>query len=419
MEMKHRINRLRKRRAFFAWVFYPRFIKLLRPTLGLFLKNRYRMGSANARLIRGLKPPYVVLSNHGNFWDPFFVSAYIPYPIYWIASDAQFRGYLRYLLQLVGAVPKSKVVADIDTIHSIMEIRKNGGIIGIFPEGVRTWDGHFMGTIYATSKLIKLLKIPVVIPVIDGAYLAYPRWARNIRKGQVTVTFKRVIQPEEIRALSVDEIHAELESVLDYDVHRDQLAARVPFKGKRSAETLELTLFVCPACESVASMKSAGDQFFCRKCGYRVRYDEYGFLEKRSQRLFFPSVHEWNEWQLRFLRERFEKNLPDGRFNPFFSDSQVRVWMGFRSAPLKKLRFGRLTLYSDRIEFGSRRGERFVFPVRGVEGINVQHHERLEFYFEGSLFQFRFRRRGDSAYKYQEAVKILNGMEASRLSDRA
>jgi 1-acyl-sn-glycerol-3-phosphate acyltransferase len=381
--------------------------RILRLAIGSFLKSRYRLSSENRRVFRTIKPPYLVLPNHGSFWDPFFVSVLVPDPVYWIASDAQFRGLLRYALRLIGAIPKSKGVSDIETIRSIMDIRRRNGVIGIFPEGVRTWDGHSMGSVHATAKLIKLLKIPVVIPMLDGNYLSSPRWAESSRRGRVTVSFRKGFSPEEIASLSPDGILEKLDRLLEYDACRGRTGSPVPFLGRNLAESLELVLFVCPQCHGLVTLKSSDNILACRECGYRVVYNEFGFLEPRSGNRYFSTVHEWNEWQLSFLKDYFRDRYRAGLSQRFFDDRLVWVWMGYRSQPLRRLRVGRLSLYSDRILFTSINRTRFIFDIERIQGINVQHGERLEFYHDGRLFQFRFSGRGDSAYKWQETVKML------------
>lgn len=398
------------RRALIFRLFYPRIYRFLQLTVGTFLRYRYVVSASNRGVFAGLEAPYLVLPNHGSFWDPVFVSTYVPDPVYWIASDAQFRGAARYFLRLIGAVPKSKGVSDIETIRSIMDIRKRNGVIGIFPEGVRTWDGHSLPVIPATAKLIKLLKIPVIVPKISGAYLSFPRWARSFRKGQVSIAFQYAFTPAEIRESSVESIAERLNALLAHDAYQDELERPVPFVGHRLAESVERALFVCPDCRGIATLRSKDGILSCTACGYRVSYNEYGFFDKRSRHFYFASVHEWNDWQLGFLARTFRTEYVPGLEKPFFEDRAVCLWIGYRSRPLRKLRIGRMQLLSDRIVFTTLRRERIIFDIGSIVGINVQNKERLEFYLSGVLYQFRFTRRSASAYKWQESVCILKEM---------
>ncbi|MGP4071202.1 lysophospholipid acyltransferase family protein [Piscibacillus sp. B03] len=39
----------------------------------------------------GLKPPYVIIANHVNNWDPLFLNCYIDEPVCYIAGEPLFR----------------------------------------------------------------------------------------------------------------------------------------------------------------------------------------------------------------------------------------------------------------------------------------------------------------------------------------
>ncbi|HUX14187.1 MAG TPA: lysophospholipid acyltransferase family protein, partial [Spirochaetia bacterium] len=122
---------------------------VLRKSLGLYVCSSYRVRTKNFAVVRSLSSPYLILPNHMSFWDPFFLGALVPEPIYYVTSDANFRSrMLNYLLGLVGAIPKTKVLSDYETIRNILRVKRNGGIIGVYPEGRRTWDGTTLPLYY-------------------------------------------------------------------------------------------------------------------------------------------------------------------------------------------------------------------------------------------------------------------------------
>ena len=111
---------------------------------------------------------------------------YIKHQIFYIASDAVFRSlFFKFLVQLLGAIPKTKAQSDIDALKNIIRIKEDGNIIGIFPEGRRTWDGVTLPLVYSTSKLIRMLKVPVVTVVFKGGFFSQPRWGFHIQKGKI------------------------------------------------------------------------------------------------------------------------------------------------------------------------------------------------------------------------------------------
>ena len=85
----------------------------------------------------------------------------------------------------VQAIPKAQGKSDIETIRDISSALKGGGIVGLFPEGTRTWDGKMMDITSATAKLVRLFKVPTVFINIEGGFSKKPRWSHTERKGKV------------------------------------------------------------------------------------------------------------------------------------------------------------------------------------------------------------------------------------------
>ena len=132
----------------------------------------------------GMEPPYLVLSNHVTNWDPLYINCYVNEPICFVAAAPLFRNpLLKRVLDYTGAISKTKFKNDTSTVRSMLKAKKHRRVIGIFPEGNRTWDGRTEPLVYSTAKLVKLLDIPVVIVTIRGGYLSHPRWADKHRKG--------------------------------------------------------------------------------------------------------------------------------------------------------------------------------------------------------------------------------------------
>ncbi len=390
-----------------------KFNQFLKYTLGIFLTKRYGLRSENVRIFESVKPPYVLLPNHVCFWDPFFIANFVPDPVYYVISDLWLRmPIFRFLLSLVGAIPKSKAISDFETVRNIFSVKKKNGVIGIFPEGRRNWDGHTMPTLFATTKLIKALKLPVLIPILKGAFLALPRWSRSYRKGPVTVEFKFGFTVEELKEMSHEEIYEKLTKLVEYDEWDYQRDHMIPYKSRRRAERIELALFVCQSCRSIGSLRSSGARLLCEQCGHSVIYTEYGFFEEQHGKNRFSTIREWNLWQLDHLEELFTRHRKSDEDDPVFADGPAWVWMGYKRNPMKKLRTGTLALYVDRVEFTTLLKEKIVFPMDRIKGTNVQNKEKMEFYCDDHLYSFHFRDPSVSGYKWLVSLNILRGIEA-------
>lgn len=383
------------------------FLNMLKTVLGAYLRHKFNLSAENPEVC-GLQPPFLLLANHTNFWDPFLLSCYIPETVHYVASDEYFRNpLLNFLLRLVGAIPKSKFVSDQMTVMDILRVKRNGGVIGVFPEGKRNWDGRTDELLFATSKLVKHLKVPVVTALLQGAHLSFPRWARKPRRGRIVVRFENTLTSRDVEEMDAEAIHAALSRSLAYSDYGFQRAGRILFKGKKLAERLELYLFTCPHCHALCTMESKGNTFFCRSCGYAVTYGQDGRLTSQGDAACFETPGEWADWQRACLEKTLRAYTEGEAARPFFEDVDVTVRRGGRLIPLKKLSFGRMRLFHDRIEFVNLRRQRTDFPIGKISGLNVQYSNQFEFYCDRLLYRFSFRSQKTSAYKWVLAIRLL------------
>jgi len=65
----------------------PLFTRIVKPLIHLFLQHRYNTEIEDHVGVQNLQAPYFVVGNHVNYWDPFFVSVYLPHDVQWITSD--------------------------------------------------------------------------------------------------------------------------------------------------------------------------------------------------------------------------------------------------------------------------------------------------------------------------------------------
>ena len=383
---------------------FNRFLKLV---LGIYMRYLFGYSFFNEK-IKDLEPPYIVIANHTNFWDPFLLSMCIPSPVHFVASDAYFRNpALKFLLKYVGAIPKTKSVSDPQSIRYILSVAKSNGVIGIFAEGKRSWDGTTLPLLYPTAKLVKSLKIPVVSVLFKGACLSMPRWARHARKGELAMTCSQVFSSNAIKGLSVAEIYAGMTASLSHDEYAWQRGRMIPYKGRKQAERLELFLFRCPECKSTVHMKSHNDMFYCSSCNFTVKYDEYGFFKPVSGRLYFDSPREWNLWQIEALESEIHAKNSQPGADPVLEDVNVTGYSGGKSHPLELLHTGSLYLYCDRIIFKSPDGGNYSFELSEIYGLNVQYNDQMEFYYKKVLYRFGGGHGSISAYKWVMALEIL------------
>ena len=376
--------------------------KIIKKTLSPCLNKHFNV-SYHDEAIGGLKPPFVILANLLNNWDPFLLSFRIKAPVHFVTSVQQFRNpILRFLLGLAGSIPKTKSMSDSITIRGILNNIKSNRIVGIFPEGKRCWDGQTEEILYPTAKVLKKLNVPVVTVLFQGGYLSFPRWALNHRRGEIHLTYKLLLTTDEISKLSVDEIYDRICKELDINEMNWQAQKMIPFKGKRIAESLELCLYHCPECNSIGRLESHDDTFTCKACGETVRYTPYGYFEEDSGNPRLKTVYDWNQWQLSEL-EKTIHNRQSNPHIPIFEDYDVNLFTAQLYSPLKKIGKGVLRLYIDRIEFTPENKVALSFPIEHLNGVSTHLSDRFDFFYKGVFYRASFKDRHVSANKWTEA----------------
>jgi 1-acyl-sn-glycerol-3-phosphate acyltransferase len=403
--------------------------RVLRWSLGPYFVWRYRPTTEHQEVVDQLRPPYIVIPNHVMTFDPAIVNYFIPGPIHYVASDANFRNPIfSFLLRQLGAIATSKQADDMASLRFMLKTLKRGKVIGIFAEGQRSWDGVSLPVIPSTGKLVKIAKVPVLVSLLKGGYMTIPRWSFHTRRGRMVVEQKLAVTAEEVAKLSVDEITARIEGAMAHDDSEYQNEKRVAYVSKRPAESLQLALFYCPSCSSLNTMNSSGRRFFCESCGYEVEFTQfYRFRSvggSEAPPLHFTTIREWSVAQNKFLEGYLRNAVNAGGPGEIFADDNALMLTGYRLARLRRRGLGRLSFHLDGIRFNrsedSRRGRRVgardvrfggsaerFFPWDEVTALNVVYQDQLEFYHQKSLYVFRFPSHNTSAYKYDLCGRML------------
>jgi 1-acyl-sn-glycerol-3-phosphate acyltransferase len=342
-----------------------------------------------------------------SFWDPFFLHLNILPTVQYIASDNVFRTpVLGTVMRLLGSIPTSKFKSDIGTIAQVLRVIKNNGVVGVFPEGRRTWDGNKLDHVPTVTKLIHRLRLPVVGVLIRGGYLSNPRWGRHIRHGKVEIEYRMIFSQDELKHLSQEEAHRLMTERLAHDEIQWQRRRMIPFIGKSPAEYIERVLFTCPKCKNLKSIRSRGDIATCTVCGYSFRYNQYGFLEPVSGPLIFNTVSEWNHWQLEHHEEML-RGLKDPQA-VIIEENRSILLQGYRTRPLRKINTGRATISLEGITFTTTIGKKIFFPLKEINGENVQNGEKLEFYRGNTLYRLNFVNVRESAFMWYQTIYLLH-----------
>lgn len=152
--------------------------------------------------------PFVVAANHVSYLDPVVLGVACPRPIHFMAKAELFHiPVLGFLIRELGAFPVQRGVADRQAIRRALHILKDGGVVGVFPEGTRNRQGEMLDP-QGGAALIALKAGVPVLPVgiwgtadVDGP-LHLPKPVRvGVRFGELIDLGK----PSIVDRKSVDE----------------------------------------------------------------------------------------------------------------------------------------------------------------------------------------------------------------------
>lgn len=369
----------------------------LRPIMGLYFKLRYNYKAQRSRLKKGA---YLIISNHQTTMDPFMLSLSFRFPIYFMASDDLFNLKVSPLINyLVAPIPKSKSVRDIAAMRTVFNVIKEGGAVGIFPEGNRTISGGQWEMTDAIAKLAKLLKVPLVIYNIHGGYGTDPRWGHSIRKGRASGGVRRIVSVEELAEMSNSEL---FESIKDSLAVNDADSG-VSFRSGRRAEYIERALYMCPVCRNVSGIVSHKHKLKCRFCGNESVYTEK--LSLSPAVAGFERIYDWYEWERREIVKAVAQGMR-------VEDGDILFRESVKFKRKKKLDGDRVSIDKDKLVIYGGKGEQ-VFPLADITAFTMVGKKKFNFYYEDKTLQVKGNKRF-CAIKYVHIFDGLRRMDSEK-----
>lgn len=371
----------------------------LRFAMAPFLWLRYHYRAEKAPIRKG---PCIVLSNHQATMDPFFISKAFPFQLYFYASDDLFNLKVSPLIRYLAApIPKSKSVADLKAVMISLRVLREGGAIGITPEGNRTLSGRLWEMGDSVAKLVKTAKVPLVLFNLCGGYGTDPRWGVKIRRGTKFVgRVRRILTPEEYAGMSDEELFGIIKNELDVD---DTLSGE-RYKSRRRAEYIERALYMCPVCGSIGTIHSHGTGFCCTSCKTEAEYTED--LKISPPVGGYSRIYEWYEWE----RLEIVRRILGGEK---ISDGDILFRESVKLQKKIKLPGNTVTLDKDSLMI-SGGGAETRYPLAEIDAITAVGKKKFNFYYKGKILQVKGGKRF-CAIKY---VHAFDGIRAARKEEK-
>jgi len=347
--------------------------------------------------------PYLILGNHTQPLDPVLLAFSFKTPIYFVASKMVYN--LKFLSKildyLVAPIPIDKFRSDLKSTKMILKTLKEGSNVSLYPEGNTTFSGAQMPIDEAISKLVKHANVNVCLFTTEGGYLTRPRWAKNIRKGFMHGSVKKVINKEEIQTMTPKEIQTLIQETLlvnDYEAVKE-----IAYKGKNKALYLENTYYLCPSCKAFNTLVSKKDEFSCTSCEFSVEVTDYGTFKPLYKGPYYETTIPWFNNQIDHLKNVLPQFQEE---EILFEDHEESCYLIRELKPKVFLSKGSIRLTKKALTFTSNDHQeifkigRLNTAVQQKNGLIVYDPERQKTFY----FLSHPRR---SALKYVQAIKVL------------
>jgi 1-acyl-sn-glycerol-3-phosphate acyltransferase len=376
-------------------------------TYALYIKIRYRVKTT----WESAKPKtnYLLIANHACFYDPWMIGFPSPKPVCYMTNEEGIKkGASKVMGWMTGSFPKKKAQFDLGAVKETITRLKSGRVVGIFPEGDRSWDGETAPIFFNIVKLIRKGKVPLLMARISGNYLTRARWVEIPRVGQVKVHFK-LVSTEAIGQLSDEALHNMVSEYLYNNDIKFQRKKEIAFKGKNLAHQIEQVLWLCPRCKAHDCIFGKGDQIFCKACNATWNINGNMVLDQTEP--FGDDLKDWMDWQKQQIHELWEFGKP----SQILTKSEnfiLRESMG--EDEYREVAKGRLELTKEEMRFipYDKSDQVLYFDVSTIQHIMIEYFGTLDFVHAEKRYQFEFS--NQNAIKWIYWVTTIQAIEGSK-----
>lgn len=161
----------------------------------------------------------LIAGNHASNLDPILGWASMRgYRQIWgIGKSELFKNpIMAYCIHSMGAIPIRRGAVDRYVFKRTLELLAQGEVVGIFPEGTRTYDGLLNPGQPGVGLMIQKSGVPVVPAALIGTYEMLPRGAKGLRRARLTMAFGKPIlfPPDTSREVIAEAIMIEIAELL-------------------------------------------------------------------------------------------------------------------------------------------------------------------------------------------------------------
>lgn len=172
----------------------------------------------------------LVLSTHQSHLDPLLLGLSCHRRLSSMARSSLYRFKpFAAIITALDAIPIDRESSTVAAMKGVINRLRDGAAVVIFPEGTRTADGKLGELKGGFVLLAKRAGVPIVPVAIVGAWECWPRTRLFPRPGRIRLEFGRLLQPEQIAAMTDGEIL----SACTAEIKHLDLAARAAWESGR------------------------------------------------------------------------------------------------------------------------------------------------------------------------------------------
>ena len=330
----------------------------------------------------GIEGPFVFLTNHPSSVDVYYsTNSALPQKLAFIMNKYYFKfRFFRFVFNKFGCIPKKLFTPDIGTIKKTLKAVKAGYPVYMCPEGRLGLDGTNYYITKETGKFIKQLKLPIVIMIINGAYLSKPKWRKHRIKSFVETKVTRIITKEEVMLKDAEEINDIINDSLSYNDFEYARSNNLKYKDKNKAVGLENVLYYCPACGKEFTIETKGNNIKCNHCGFSLNIlEDYHFNENKYN---INTIHDWYELIKIYEQGNIKKGINlscEVKIKKFNIDNKK----------LNETGTGICYLSNDKFRYeGNLKESEFTFSLDQLKALAFSCGEEFECYYNDELYYF-------------------------------
>lgn len=144
---------------------------LLTPLMRVLFRLYYNPKIINKNVIPKTGP-ILIVGNHKHIYDQCLTIMATKRPIHYMAKKEYFDGKLAWFFKFVGCISVNRSIKDTNATNQALEILKNDGAIGLFPEGTRnkTKDVFLLPFKFGTVSMAKKTNATIIPFGLTGDY---------------------------------------------------------------------------------------------------------------------------------------------------------------------------------------------------------------------------------------------------------